>query len=437
MSDEREGQREQDGWRSSDPWESPPTEPTPTRQIDPEPAPQPPPHGEGSPWAHSAQPQLDTLGRAAAPRPAPRTRTLVGLGAAVAVVAAAIGGATGAYVTGQQQEDVLDGSASLGAPSSGNAARPAGSVAGVAARMLPSVVSLEVEGGSEAGTGSGFVIRSDGYILTNNHVVAAAGSGEITVRFNDGQSGRARIVGRDESYDLAVVKVPARNLAVVQLGRSADVVVGDPVIAIGSPLGLSGTVTAGIVSALGRPVNAGGEDGGESAFISAIQTDAAINPGNSGGPLVDASGRVIGVNSAIATLSSGVRTSEQTGNIGLGFAIPIDQARRTAEQLIRTGRAVHPIIGVSLDRTYRGDGARIGTTAGPNGTPPVVPGGPADRAGLRPGDVITAIDGRPVADDVELIVAIRTKVPGDSVDLAYRRDGRAGKVVVQLGSSGD
>ena len=206
--------------------------------------------------------------------------------------------------------------------------RPANSIAGVASQVLPSVVSLTVTGSAGSGTGSGFVIREDGYILTNNHVVAgAANGGRIVVTFADETSMRAEIVGRTPVYDLAVVKVDAGSLPVATLGNSDSLVVGDPVLAIGSPLGLSGTVTSGIISALDRPVTAG-DAAGDLSFISAIQTDAAINPGNSGGPLVDLKGRVVGVNSSIATLSQGV---SQAGSIGLGFAIPISQAARIAE----------------------------------------------------------------------------------------------------------
>jgi putative serine protease PepD len=201
------------------------------------------------------------------------------------------------------------------------------------------------------------------------------------------------------------------------LGDSDEVAVGDPVVAVGSPLGLDGTVTAGIVSALQRPVTAGGQ--GEIAFISAVQTDAAINPGNSGGPLVDGSGRVIGINTAIASTSAG------EGNIGLGFAIPINQARRTVEQIIETGVARYPVVGVQL--AFQG-GSRGATLV-------AVPEGPARDAGLREGDVVTEVDGRPVDSDDAFVVAIRTREPGEVVELTYRRDGQTGTVEVELGSA--
>jgi putative serine protease PepD len=291
---------------------------------------------------------------------------------------------------------------------------------------------LAVRGPAEQGTGSGFVIRSNGYILTNNHVVeAAATGGSITVSFQDGTTAPATIVGRDSSYDLAVVKIDKNNLPVLPLGNSNDVVVGDSAIAVGSPLGLSGTVTAGIVSALNRPVTAGGSGGGETSFINAIQTDAAINPGNSGGPLLNAGGEVIGINSAIATL--GGRQGQQGGSIGVGFAIPVNQARITAEQIIRTGTSTKPVIGVTLDLGYAGPGVRIADGSGGQGSG-VVPGGPADTAGVRPGDVVTEIDGRPVNGADEFIVAIRAKQPGDTVVLTIDRNGSTSEVTVTLGS---
>ncbi len=232
--------------------------------------------------------------------------------------------------------------------------RPSDSVAGVAAKVLPSTVSIEVSSASAEGSGSGFVLREDGMILTNNHVVAeAADGGRIVVVFSDGSQADATVVGRTGDYDLAVLKVERTGLTPLPFGDSDDVVVGDPVIAVGAPLGLESTVTTGIVSALNRPVSAGPAE--ESSFINAIQTDAAINPGNSGGPLVNMAGEVIGINSAIARNPS----SDAAGNIGLGFAIPSKQAARTAEQLIDTGRATYPIIGVLLDRSYTGEGVKV------------------------------------------------------------------------------
>jgi putative serine protease PepD len=312
--------------------------------------------------------------------------------------------------------------ASLPEAPAGSAVRPAGSIADIAARALPSVVTIKVTGADTAGTGSGFVLRKDGYILTNNHVVdGAATSGKITVLFTDGKVSDAKIIGRDASYDLAVIRVDRRDLPVLALGVSSTVVVGDPVIAVGAPLGLDSTVTSGIVSALNRPVTPGGSPDSTAAFINAIQTDAAINPGNSGGPLLDMAGRVIGVNSAIARVAgSDNPVGGQSGNIGVGFAIPSDQARKTAEQLILNGKATHPVIGVMLDTTYTGEGVKI-ATAPRNGSPPITKGGPADKAGLKPGDVIVKFAGRPVVGPDEFVVAIRARSVGDVVDLTVRR----------------
>lgn len=296
--------------------------------------------------------------------------------------------------------------------------RPPGSVADIAQRVLPSVVSISARSSSGAGTGTGFVIDSKGFILTNNHVIAdaAADGGDIEVQLNDGTTLNATIIGRDSSYDLAVLKVNRTGLTALAFGDSDQVVVGDSVIAIGSPLGLSGTVTLGIVSAKDRAVTAG-ESEGDNSYINAIQTDAAINPGNSGGPLVNSAGAVIGVNSAIATLGSSF--SSQSGSIGLGFAIPINQARKTAEQLIKNGKATYPIVGVSIDMQFTGEGAKIADTRNA-----ITPGGPASKAGLRSGDVIVTFDGRTIATPEELIVAIRSKNVGDRVAIEYIRSGK-------------
>lgn len=290
------------------------------------------------------------------------------------------------------------------------------SIAGIAAAVLPSVVSIEVTTSEGGGSGSGFVLRQDGYVLTNNHVVAGATDGAIVVQFADGTELPGTVVGATGDYDLAVVKVDATGLQPLALGDSDAVVVGDPVVAIGAPLGLVGTVTTGIVSSLHRPVVAGDEEGEGTAFINAIQTDAAINPGNSGGPLVNARGEVVGINSAIAQLPGRLTSA---GSIGLGFAIPSNQARRTAEQLIETGRATYPVIGVLLDPEYSGEGVRV-FEEDPTDAQALVPDGPADRAGIRRGDVILAIDGRPVTASEELIVAIRAREVGDTVVLRVR-----------------
>ncbi len=296
-----------------------------------------------------------------------------------------------------------------------------GSVSAVAATLLPSVVQLNVEGeDNSAATGSGFAIDAAGHILTNNHVVAAAAKGgSIQVVTQSGKTATARLVGRSPAYDLAVVQVNGLDAPSVQFGQSEQAIVGQDVVAIGSPLGLAGTVTSGIVSAKNRPVTAGGE--GEISYISALQTDAAINPGNSGGPLVDMNAKVIGINSAIAT----VRGAEegQSGSIGLGFAIPIDQARRTAQQLIESGKAFYPVIGANVDMNFEG-GARVTD---------VTAASPASRVGLRTGDVITKINNQTVDSAEALIVAIRTHRPGETVRLDFERGGKPRQVTVTLG----
>lgn len=329
----------------------------------------------------------------------------------VALLAGSVGGFLGA--------NAMDGNVFRQAnlvSSSSVIERAPDSVAGIAARVLPSVVSISTRTNNGAGTGSGFVIDSNGYILTNNHVIAsfAQSGGSLRVALNNGDVYNATIVGRDASYDLAVLKISARNLRALQFGDSDKIVVGDPVIAIGSPLGLSGTVTLGIISAKNRPVTAGGS-ASENSFINALQTDAAINPGNSGGPLVDSTGAVIGVNSAIASLGS----TAQTGSIGLGFAIPINQARKTADQLIKSGKATYPVLGVSLDMNFTGIGALVAKSS-----TAVMAGGPAQLAGLKPGDIIIKFVDREINAAEELIVAVRAMNVGDSVKFTYLRGGK-------------
>ncbi len=299
------------------------------------------------------------------------------------------------------------------------------SIADIAEAVLPSVVSILIEAGDESGSGSGFIVQSDGYILTNNHVAApAANGGELTVVFDNGDEATAKIVGRNTSYDLAVLKVAKKGLPTAVLGDSDQVKVGELVIAIGAPLGLNGTVTSGIISSLNRPVTAG--RGGDLAFINAVQTDAAINPGNSGGPLLDGAGRVIGVNSAIATLAGALNA--EAGSIGLGFAIPINSAKRIAEEIIATGESSTPIIGVILTRAFSGEGAEVSE---------LTSGGPAEAAGIRVGDVITELNGRQVANSTELVVGIRSYDPGESVEVAITRNGQPLNVTLVLGSSTD
>jgi putative serine protease PepD len=321
------------------------------------------------------------------------------------------------------------------------------SYAGIAAKVLPSVVSIHVTASNQSDTGSGVILRPDGYILTNNHVVAPAsnGGGTVNVTFNDGTSTTAKIVGTDPLDDLAVLKVAKTGLQAATLGNSSQVHVGDPVLAVGSPLGLTGTVTAGIVSALNRPVETrdstpqqidpfgfglgnGGTTTVQPTVIDAIQTDAAINPGNSGGALVNMAGQVIGINSAIASLGSNGFGS-QSGNIGVGFAIPIDQAKHIAAELIETGHASHPLLGVELVDATSDNGSSRALVRSVND------GGPADKAGIKGGDVITAIDGRTTAGADAVIAAIRTFQPGDKVKVTYTRGGDSHTVTVTLTSA--
>ncbi|MEV5877687.1 trypsin-like peptidase domain-containing protein [Streptomyces sp. NPDC052101] len=353
----------------------------------------------------------------------------------VALFSAGIGGVVGAYVERQG----LGGDVHL--PQAGHvpAGRAPDSVAGIAARALPSVVTLHVTGTDQQDTGTGFVLDDQGHILTNNHVVAPAGSdGAITVTFSSGDTVKAKVVGRDSGYDLAVVQVHGvHGLTPLPLGNSDDVRVGDPVVAIGAPFDLANTVTSGIISAKERPITAGGEkgDGSDVSYVDALQTDAPINPGNSGGPLLDSRAQVIGINSAIRSADSGDdSTSGQAGSIGLGFAIPVNQAKRVAEELINDGHATHPVIGVTLDMAYTGDGARIDSKSA-GGGPAVTRGGPGEQAGLKAGDVITEVDGQPVHTAEELIVKIRAHRPGDSLRLTVRRDGTDRQVPLRLGAA--
>ncbi|MET9336937.1 MULTISPECIES: S1C family serine protease [unclassified Nonomuraea] len=373
--------------------------------------------GMGHGWG---PPPTPADGGAAAARRGPGIGVLVALAVVIALLAS-IMGSVGTYLLTRQGSSGTDPSYSLGPAPSGDTSRAADSIAGVASRVLPSVVSLEVEGNSDAGTGSGFLIKG-GYVVTNNHVVAvAAQGGAIKIVFNNRKSTSGRIVGRDPGSDLAVVK-PEETFGTpeITLGNSDQVVVGDPVIAIGSPLGLTGTVTTGIVSSLNRPVVAGEDNDPDPAYISAIQTDAAINPGNSGGPLVNAKGEVVGVNSAIATLSRAV--SSQSGSIGLGFAIPINQARRVAQEIITTGSAKRVKIGIVVDSGYRGEGVRIASQP-TQGRQPVEADGPAGKAGLKAGDVILEIDGLRIQDSTELISLIRGKAPNSKISIKYKRGG--------------
>jgi putative serine protease PepD len=296
----------------------------------------------------------------------------------------------------------------------------------VAAAVTPTVVSIAVTTRTGGGTGSGSIYKtssSESFIITNNHVIEeAVTSGTIEVELLNGDILPATIVGRDIAYDIAVLRVKTGNLPVIKVGDSAKVSVGDPVIAIGSPLGLASTVTSGIISALNRPVLTG-SDGLES-YVNAIQTDAAINPGNSGGALVDASGKLIGVNSAIATLSSG----GTSGSIGLGFSIPINEAKRVVDEIIATGKSTRPVLGVFFDQTYTGIGAKISRLS---------PGDGAEKAGIPAGSVIKSIEGFKITDDVSAIVRIRAATPGSTITIIVELPNNGGLKTfkVTLGSA--
>ncbi|WP_246080731.1 S1C family serine protease [Modestobacter altitudinis] len=339
-------------------------------------------------------------------------------------------GGTTAWWLGRtaDEEPLLAPGTQLSSVSPGVSREP-GSVADIAGRVNPTVVSIEVTLTNAGATGSGVVIDADGgYIVTNNHVVSGAADAEdasIRAVFSDGSGSAAKIVGRDPASDIAVLKVDKPGLAEAALGESDDLVVGDPVVAIGSPLGLAGTVTSGIVSALDRPVRLSGEGSDTNAVISAVQTDAPINPGNSGGALVDGTGAVIGINTAIASVGGSSTTG---GSIGLGFAIPIDTVRDIAEQLISTGTAVHASLGVNA-RTVT-DGTRDGALV-----LNVEPDSPAADAGVQEQDVVIAVDGAPVASSEELVVAVDAHEPGDTITLELVRNGGSREVTATLATA--
>uniref|UniRef100_UPI0035D47E86 S1C family serine protease n=1 Tax=Streptomyces zingiberis TaxID=2053010 RepID=UPI0035D47E86 len=373
---------------------------------------------------------------AAPRRRAPSRSALLAGALLLALVAGGIGGGIGAYV--ERNAGVVD--VELDQAPADDLPRAAGSVAGIAEAALPGVVTFHVRGGGAEGTGTGFVLDRRGHILTNNHVVqAAAGGGEITVTFSGGKTAEAEIVGRDGGYDLAVVRVSGvRGLQPLKLGNSDSVRVGDPVVAIGAPYDLANTVTSGIISAKERPITSGGgrDSGTDVSYVDALQTDAPINPGNSGGPLMDLRGRVIGINSAIRAADDETGLGDgRGGSIGLGFAIPVNQGKRVAEELINTGRATHPVIGVTLDMRYTGTGARVGADS--EAHPAVTPDGPGDRAGIRAGDVITEVNGARVRNGEELIVKIRSHRPGDQLELTLERKGRERTLNLTLGSASD
>ena len=363
-----------------------------------------------------------------APRPAVRQSVRIAVGAVAAVLCAGLlGGCIGALVQGTRQ----GGRITLQAASEAPVPRSPGTTASIVRAALPGVVYLSVNTSGTTTTGTGIVLDGAGHILTNNHVVAPLGrAGRTTVTFSTGQHHPAALVGRDVGSDLAVLQVKGvAGLHPLALGSADRIEVGDPVVAIGAPFGLQGTVTSGIVSARDRPLTSGGTNSGAGlAYLDALQTDAPINPGNSGGPLLDAAGTVIGVNTAIRSADSDSSdpfgVTDQSGSIGLGFAIPVDQAMRVAEQLINTGHAGRTVLGATVDLTYQG-GAAVTAVASRSG---------GDSA-LHPADVVIALDGVPVTSGDDLAALVRGRSPGATVVLTVLRGGQARELPVPLYST--
>jgi putative serine protease PepD len=391
--------------------------------------PQPPPQYQPYDWRYATQQQFrppydpyrgapQPSGMPVPPLPQKRSRAgaLTAGAVAVAVVSAGIGGGVALLV--QPHRPFASSSITGVAPGVPAASLPAGSIEQVAAKVVPSVVKLETNLGKQSEEGSGVILSSDGLIMTNNHVVSAAkdspggaGGPQTKVTFADGRTVPFTIVGADPSSDIAVVRAQgASGLTPITLGSSGNLVVGENVVAVGSPLGLEGTVTTGIISALNRPVAAGGDAQNQNTVLDAIQTDAAINPGNSGGALVNMNGELVGMNSAIATLGGDAGPQAQSGSIGLGFAIPVDQAKRIADELIQSGTASHASLGVQVGNDSGIDGAKIVEVTG---------GGAAAAAGLPSGVVVTKVDDRVIGSADALVAAVRSKAPGDKVTLTY------------------
>ncbi len=339
-----------------------------------------------------------------------------------AVVILAVGGVIGGLIASNTQ-------------SSSSSDANVCSATTVANNTLPSVVTISARNGSSGGTGSGEVIRSDGYILTNNHVISvAANGGTVEVLFSDGTSEPATITGRDPQADLAVIKVnTSKSLPVIPFGSSSNVAVGQPVVVLGAPLGLSDTVTSGIVSALDRTIEVPSDNGTTALLVSAVQTDAAINPGNSGGAMTNCSGQLIGVPSAGAQVPNESGGSS-AGSVGLGFAIPVDLAEAVSNEIIATGTVTHAYFGIEVIAIPASAAQKAGTSQGLF-VAGVVPGGPAAQAGLQQGDIITEINGKPATDPNQLQSLTITERAGNTVSITYERDGQSHNTTITLGSA--
>jgi putative serine protease PepD len=391
----------------------------------------------GATWSYPPPPMYPGFGPPSPPEPerpeqrrSGRPRTIVIAAATAALVGAGVGAGTAVAVDNNGKTTVVN---SL--PQTTQTAPPAvkldGSITAAAAKISPSVVTIDVAGQGQQGNGSGVIIRNDGYIVTNDHVVSvAANGGTLTVITNDGQQAKATVVGRDPSDDLAVIKVSGlKNLTAATFARSSNLVVGQTVVAVGAPLGLANTVTSGIVSNTARPVRSGDND---QAVFDAIQTDAAINPGNSGGGLADLSGNIVGINAAIATPNTGglqiPGQDTQSGSIGIGFAIPSDEVSRIAAELISTGKATHAVIGVKVSSQQ--NSSTTGATLNS-----VDANSPAAKAGLKAGDVVTKVDNQRIDNADALIAAVRSHAPGEKVSVTYLRNGQSNTVQITLGGS--
>ncbi|MDH2413544.1 trypsin-like peptidase domain-containing protein [Nocardioides sp. CER19] len=420
----------------------------------------PPP--SGNPWFFG-----DQTTTAPVSEPTPRRRGRAGLIGGLAALALVVGGGAGyggAALWNNTHDDSSTSSIFSGSGSSGTSTKataPSGSVQAVAQSVLPSVVKIEVAGSQESGSGSGIILTSDGTILTNNHVVEVAGqSGKIRVDFNDGTSADAKIVGTDPLTDTAIIKAQnVSNLKAASIGNSNDLAVGQSVVAIGSPFGLDSTVTSGIVSALNRPVNVGSDSSNNATVYPAIQTDAAINPGNSGGPLVDMSGKVVGINASIRSTTD--TSSGEAGSIGLGFAIPMDEVKPVIEQMIKGETPTHARLGITVQDVGASQQSQQqqpdqGSPFDPFGqqqqqqqpdqgsTSPfttngaevreVGSGSTAQKAGIKAGDIITKVDDQLIVGSDSLVATVRSYRPGDKVSVTYTRDGKTHTVHVTLDS---